>query len=185
MSVRDPGVRAGTFDFVAARFMAKADTRTGVKWLEAGWAETGWTGGGRQRIYTFDTNTGRWTFYDRYPIRSGDRIWVELVTTQTGPDPTWSAWLWWGGDWHLLTAQPLPLTEHATIEEYVEVYVDPTRGGTIAVPPVQVDNVQLKRGPGSGMGYWNHGVATAPGAGTDGYCLAFQLPYDTWRAGTC
>ena len=34
LTVDDPGVRAGTFDFVATRFMAKASTATGVKWLE-------------------------------------------------------------------------------------------------------------------------------------------------------
>jgi hypothetical protein len=185
VSVRDPGVRAGTFDFVATRFMAKAYTAAGVKWLEAGWAETGWTGAGQQRIYTFDTNSGHWTFYDEYPIRPGDDIWLELVTTQAGESPVWSAWLWWGDGWHLLTAQPLPLTDHATIEEYVEVYVDPARGGTIAVPPVRVDNVQLKRDPGGGMAYWNQGVPTLSGVGADGYCLTFQLAYDTWAAGSC
>jgi hypothetical protein len=185
MSVRDPDVRPGTFDFVATRFMAKAETPTGVKWLEAGWAETGWSGDGQQRIYTFDTNTGHWTFYDQYPVVAGDQVWIELVATGTADSPTWSAWLWWHGGWHLLTSQRLPLTDRATMEEYVEVYVDPTRGGSISVPPVEVDNVQLQPDPSSGMQPWNGGIATVPGAATDGYCLAFQLPYDTWNAGTC
>jgi hypothetical protein len=185
VSIRDPGVREGTFDFVATRFMAKADTPDGVKWLEAGWAETGWSGGGQQRIYTFDTNTGHWTFYDQYPVKSGDQVWIELLATGTAASPTWSAWLWWSGGWHLLTSQQLPLTDHATIEEYVEVYVDPTRGDSIGVPSVQVDNVQLERDPSGAMEPWNGAVDTLPGEGTDGYCLAFQVPYDTWDAGSC
>ena len=197
MSVGDPDVRAGSFDFVATRFMAKADTPGGVTWLEAGWAETGWAGDGRQRIYTYDTNTGHWTFYDQYPIAAGDRIWIELTATRpaagavapdtSAPDTSasWSAWLWWHDGWHLLTSQQLPIAEHATIEEYVEVYVDPARGGSIAVPTVQVDNVQLQRDPAAGMEYWTDDIGTSPGDGTDGYCLAFPQPYVTWVAGSC
>jgi len=185
VTVRDPGVRAGTFDFVATRFMAKSSTPGGVKWLEAGWAETGWAGNGRQRIYTFDTNTLKWTFYDQYPVNPGDQVWIELAATSTGPSPVWSAWLWWHDAWRLLTSQALPITEHATIEEYVEVYVDPLRDGTIDVPPVQVDNVSLKADPDARLEPWTGTVATAPGAGADGYCLDFDVPYDTWHAGSC
>ena len=203
LSVRDPGVRPGTFDFVATRFMAKTGTPLGVKWLEAGWAEAGWSGGGQQRIYTFDTNTLKWTFYDQYPIKPGDQVWIELAASGSGAaassaspgaagsgaagdaGPTWDAWLWWHDAWHLLTSVALPISDHATIEEYVEVYVDPARDGTIPVPPVQVDNVQLKRDPAGPFGYWTDGVATSPGAGADGYCLTFEVPYDTWHAGTC
>jgi len=185
LAVDNPGVRAGTFDFVATRFMAKASTPLGTKWLEAGWAETGWSGSGQQRIYTFDTNTLRWTFYDQYPIKPGDEVWIELATTGTGPAPAWGAWLWWHDAWHLLTTQSLPITERATIEEYVEVYVDPTRGGTIPVPSVEVDNVQLKPDPPGRFGYWTDAVETAPGADADWYCVNFDVPYDTWHAGSC
>jgi hypothetical protein len=185
LSVRETGVRAGTFDFVATRFMAKASTPVGTKWLEAGWAQTGWSGTGQQRIYTFDTNTLKWTFYDQYPVGAGDRVWIELAATQAGPTSTWGAWLWWHDTWHLLTTQALPIPDHATIEEYVEVYVDPARDGTIPVPPVEVDNVQLKADTTSRFEYWTDAVPTEPGAAADGYCLGFQVPYDTWHAGTC
>ena len=185
LTVDDPGVRAGTFDFVATRFMAKASTATGVKWLEAGWAETGWSGDGAQRIYTFDTNTGKWTFYDQYPVKPGDQVWIEIAAAAPGPDPTWNAWLWWHDAWHLLTSQQLPISEHATIEEYVEVYVDPLHGGSIDVPAVQVDNVSLKPEPRAPLTPWTGDVPTSPGAGADGYCLDFAVPYDTWHAGSC
>lgn len=185
LAVRDPTVRAGSFDFVATRFMAKAGTPTGVKWLEAGWAETGWSNAGEQRIYTFDTNTLKWTFYDQYPIKPGDEVWIELAATGTGPTAPWGAWLWWHDQWHLLTTQSLPISEHATIEEYVEVYVDPARGGEIQVPPVEVDNVQLKPDPSGRFGYWTQTVDTAPGGDADGYCVTFDTPYDTWHAGSC
>jgi hypothetical protein len=185
LTVRETGVRGGTFDFVATRFMAKAGTPLGMKWLEAGWAQTGWSGAGQQRIYTFDTNTLKWTFYDQYPVKPGDRVWIELATTQTGATPEWGAWLWWHDAWHLLTTQALPISDHAMIEEYVEVYVDPAREGAIPVPPVEVDNVQLKDDPTGRFVYWTDAVPTAPGAAADGYCLGFQVPYDTWHAGTC
>jgi hypothetical protein len=182
VTVRETGVRAGTFDFVATRFMAKASTPAGIKWLEAGWAQTGWSGTGQQRIYTFDTNTLTWTFYDQYPVKAGDRVWIEVAATASG---AWGAWLWWQNAWHLLTSQALPIGDHATIEEYVEVYVDPARDGTIPVPPVQVDNVQLKADPTSNFEYWTDAVPTDAGEATDGYCLGFQVPYDAWHAGTC
>jgi hypothetical protein len=182
VAVRDPGVRSGTFDFVATRFMAKASTPAGIKWLEAGWAETGWSNAGQQRIYTFDTNTLKWTFYDQYPVKPGDEVWIELAATGDG---AWGAWLWWQDSWHLLTSQRLPIGDHATIEEYVEVYLDPARDGTIAVPPVDVDNVQLKADPDGRFEYWTAAVPTDPGAAADGYCLGFQVPYDNWHAGTC
>jgi hypothetical protein len=185
VTVRDPAVRAGTVDFVATRFMAKANTANGVKWLEAGWAKTGWAGGGKERVYTFDTNTNRWTFYDQYPIADGDQIWIHLETSEAGTTPMWSAWLWWGGSWHLLTQQRLPITEHATVEEYVEVYIDPLRGGSFNVPPIEVDNVQVKSDPTGTMRYWTQSVPTTPGSGADSYCLNWQTPYDTWSAGSC
>ncbi len=185
LTVRDTGVRAGTFDFVATRFMAKASTPSGTKWLEAGWAQAGWANSEEQRIYTFDTNTLKWTFYDQYPIKPGDQVWIELTATGSGPDPAWNAWVWWHDSWHLLTTQNLPISEHATIEEYVEVYVDPTHDGRIPVPPVDVSNVQLKADPLSGFQYWTDAVDTTQGTSADGYCLMFQVPYDTWRAGTC
>ena len=185
LAVGNPTVRPDSFDFVATRFMAKANTPAGVKWLEAGWAETGWSDSAEQRIYTFDTNTLKWTFYDQYPIKPGDEVWIELAATGTGPTAPWGAWLWWHDQWHLLTTQSLPISERATIEEYVEVYVDPAHGGELQVPPVEVDNVQLKPDPGGRFGYWTDAVGTSPGADADGYCVTFDTPYDTWHAGSC
>jgi hypothetical protein len=185
LTVRDSSVRQGSYDFVATRFMAKAGTPTGMRWIEAGWAEAGWSRSGRQRIYTFDTNTNRWTFYDQYPVKDGDRVWIEL-SASPGPDPVWRAWLWWAGSWQLLTAQRLPIGDRATVEQYVEVYVDPRLGGTVHVPPVKVDNVEVVPTPGRGPRFWTGTVPTDPGgAGTDSYCLNWQTGYDTWNAGTC
>ncbi|HKT03560.1 MAG TPA: hypothetical protein VJT31_28865 [Rugosimonospora sp.] len=186
MTVTAPQVRKGTYDFVASRFMVKGDTPGGTRWLEAGWAETGWAGTGRQRVYTFDTNSNRWTFYDQYPIRGGDRIWIELTAADTGPRATWVAWLWWHEAWHKLTAQKLPISEHAQVEQYVEVYVDPRRGGTVRVPPIDVDNVQLRADPDAPMRYWTPDrVPTNAGNGGGAYCLNWRYSYNTWRAGSC
>jgi hypothetical protein len=188
IAVTDPAVRGGTYDFVAARFMAKRDHDGRTDWLEAGWAETGWAGGGRQRVYTFDTVHNEWTFYDQYPLHPGDRIWIYLITTDTSTKPTWRAWLWWGDAWHLLTSVGLPLAGGAQVEQYVEVYVDPGRAGTLAVPAIATDNVQLKRSPGEGgeVRYWRDAeVPTDAGTGDERYCLAWRVAFDTWSAGDC
>ena len=65
------------------------------------------------------------------------------------------------------------------------MYVDPAHGGELQVPPVEVDNVQLKPDPGGRFGYWTDAVGTSPGADADGYCVTFDTPYDTWHAGSC
>jgi hypothetical protein len=175
MEVTAPGVRDGTYDFVAARFMVKSDTPRGVKWLEAGWAQTGWSGRGRQRVYTYDTNSNRWTFYDQYPIKSGDRIKVEITADQGA----WVARLWLRGAWRQLTAHALPIGGHALVEQYVEVYVDPRRGGVVTVPPIAVDDIQL-RGAAGPLG-WTRGAVAADRA----YCVDWLAGYDSWRAGSC
>lgn len=181
MGVVDPAVRPDTFDFLATRVMAKADTGNGLAWLEAGWAETGWGGQGRQRIYTYDTNRGAWSFYEQYDIKPGDRVWIYLQTEVDGAKPAWQAWLWWGDEWHLLTSQELPLTGYARIEQYAEVHTDKP----FDVPRLQVDNVALKTSPQGGLRYWDATVPTSPGSTSGTYCLDWTDKYATWSAGTC
>ena len=186
ISVVDGAVRRDTYDFVAARFMVKRDTGDGrIVWLEAGWAETGWAGSGRQHIYTFDTNTRSWRFYDRYTLKAGDRVWLDL---RTDGDDVWQAWLWWNDRWNLLTTQKLPLGGRAYVEQYVEVHVDTARRARITVPTVTVDNVQLRPADGGGARYWRDDVDTVT-AGTSqragSFCLNWLTRYDTWTAGDC
>jgi hypothetical protein len=186
ITVRDAAVRRGTHDFVATRFMAKREVGGRIAWLEAGWAETGWSGDGRQRIYTYDTNRNSWTFYDQYALREGEHVWIYLHTDSTGDRSVWQAWLWWDHEWHLLASEELPLGGRTQLEEYVEVYVDPDQSGPgFAVPPVAVDNVQVKTAPLGGLRYWTDGVATLPGGDVGRYCLDWKTRFDTWRAGDC
>jgi hypothetical protein len=180
LTVRDPAVRRGSNDFVAARFMAKREAGGNVSWLEAGWAETGWSGGNRQRVYTFDTKHNAWAFYDQYKLRPGDQIWIYVQTDGGGAAPAWQAWLWWGDKWQLLAAESLPLTGRAQMEQYVEVHVDPSAKSAFAVPEILVDNVQV------GGGFWREEqVPTAAGASTGTYCLNWRNRFDTWTAGSC
>jgi hypothetical protein len=187
ISVVDGSVRSGTYDFVAGRFMAKRDMGGGrIAWLEAGWAETGWAGAGRQHIYTFNTNTQTWQFYDQYTLSPGDKVWLDLHTDAGG---VWQAWLWWNNRWNLLTAQKLPIGGSAYIEQYVEVHVDAGRPARIAVPPVTVDNVQLRGADGGAERYWREDVGTLVGdpapQRAGGFCLDWGNKYDTWTAGDC
>ena len=185
--VVDGAVRRNTYDFVASRFMVKRDMGAGsLAWLEAGWAETGWAGAGRQHIYTFNTNTRTWQFYDQYRLKPGDRVWLDLHTDATN---VWQAWLWWNNRWNLLTAQRLPVGSRAYVEEYVEVHVDARRPARVVVPPVTVDNVQL-RPPGGGTSrHWGDDVDTQIGdqarQRAGGFCLDWVTRYDTWTAGDC
>ena len=187
MSVVDGSIRPHTYDFVAGRFMVKRDLGGGnIAWLEAGWAETGWAGAGQQHIYTFNTNTRTWQFYDQYAIRPGDQVWLDL---HTDADEVWQAWLWWDNRWNLLTAQQLPIGDRAYVEQYVEVYADPRRGARIEVPPVTVDNVQLRPADGGAARYWRDDVNTLTAdlaqQRTGGFCLTWVTRYDTWTAGDC
>ncbi len=182
VEVVDPGVRADTFEFVAARFMAKADVPGGVAWLEAGWAETGWAGGGRQRMYSYDTNRQSWIFFDEYRLKPGDRLWIYVQTEQDGDRPAWQAWLWWADKWNLLSSQSLPIGARATIEQYVEVHAE----RPIDVPGLRMDSASVKDGPTGGLTYWDEPtVATNPGVPAGGYCLTWATRYNSWTAGSC
>lgn len=179
LTVRDPGVRAGTHDFVATRLLAKRESESGLAWLEAGWAETGWAGGNKQRVYTYDTNRRAWAFYDQFALTPGDQIWISV---QAAKDGVWEAWLWWRDRWQLLTSQRLPMGGRAQVEQYVEVHVDGVTA--IDVPRITVDNVQVK--DGDVLRYWRpDAVPTASGGGSGGYCLDWTTRFDTWTAGTC
>ncbi|GLY05782.1 MULTISPECIES: hypothetical protein [Actinoplanes] len=188
-SVVDSTVRTGTYDFVAARFMAKREIERGrIAWLEAGWARTGWSGGGRPRVYTFNTNTNAWQFYDQYAVKTGDRVWLDVHTDGGG---VWSAWLWWNNRWNLLTSQKLPVGETAYIEQYVEVHGDPKKPARLDLPRVTVDNVQLRPAGGGASRFWREDVPTVTGVEPGlrqvqgGFCLDWVTRYDTWAAGDC
>jgi hypothetical protein len=189
ISVVNGSVRPNTYDFVAGRFMVKRNLGRGnIAWLEAGWAETGWAAPTRQHIYTFNTNTKTWQFYDQYVLRPGDKVWLDLHADSDG---MWSAWLWWNNRWNLLTAQKLPIGSTAMVEQYVEVHVDAGRPGLVDVPTVTVDNVQLRPSGGGPPRFWREDVPTL--TGTDpmqqqrrgGFCLNWVNRYDTWTAGDC
>ncbi|GAA1587529.1 hypothetical protein GCM10009828_010090 [Actinoplanes couchii] len=188
-SVVKGGVRAQTYDFLVARFMAKKEMGAGrVAWLEAGWAETGWASPGRQHVYTFNTNTNRWQFYDQYAVRPGDQVWLDISGDRTG---LWRAWLWWNNRWNLLTQQRLPIGATAQIEQYVEVHVDATRPTRLDMPKVTVDNVRLRPAGGGPARYWRDDVATLTGTAPGeqqkrgGFCLDWQTRYDTWSTANC
>jgi hypothetical protein len=189
ISVVNGSVRANTYDFVAARFMVKRNLGQGnISWLEAGWAETGWATPGRQHIYTFNTNTKSWQFYDQYAPRPGDRVWFDVHSDASG---VWAAWLWWNNRWNLLTAQKLVIGQNAVVEQYVEVHVDSGRPGRVDVPAVTVDNVQLRPPGGGASRYWREDVPTLTGSDPlrqqrrGGFCLDWVNRYDTWKAGDC
>jgi hypothetical protein len=113
-------------------------------------------------------------------------VWLDLHTDSAG---VWQAWLWWNNAWNLLTTQKLPIGSSAYIEQYVEVHVDSGKPARIDVPPVTVDNVQLRPAGGGPARYWRDDVATLTGdAGQQrggGFCLDWANPYDTWTAGDC
>ncbi len=181
LTVTDPAVRPNSYDFVAARFMAKQETPAGTRWLEAGWAEVGWSGSGRQRVYTFDTATNTWTFYDQYPLRAGDQISIALA----GVGGQWSAALYWHGGWYPLTSTALPQGGLATIEQYVEVYRDPAKpAGPLAVPAISVSQVTVA-GPGAPRSWTDSAVPSYRGGTPTGYCVTRLDQWADWSAGTC
>ena len=60
--------------------------------------------------------------------------------------------------------------------------MDPARGGSVRVPPIDVDNVQVRPDPQAPLEYWRpERVPTNPGSGGGPYCLNWRDGYDTWR----
>ncbi|GAA4199973.1 hypothetical protein [Actinocatenispora rupis] len=186
LTVRDPGVRQGTHDFLATRFMARGDVSGSTRWLEAGWSENGWKDGA-QHVYTYDTTTMTWSWYGQYEIHDGDRIHLALGSGATGRDgTTWRAWLWWGDRWNLLAAPTLPFGPRTQIEQYVEVYVDPARGGSYPVPAVDVDDVTVQPRPGDGFTPWRDpAVPTTTSPPYYGYCVDWRIRWSDWSARSC
>jgi hypothetical protein len=184
--VTDPGVPAGSFDFVATRLMAKHELGGGqVAWLEVGWVEPGWSGAGAQQIYTFDSAAMSWAFFDAYPIGPGDQIWIYLHSDTGAGQPVWRAWLWWGERWQLLAAPELPVPDRMLLEQYVEVHQDQP-GPPIPVPPITVDSVQVRGAPDGPLRPWRQGrVATVAPVTSSDYCLVWEDRYDVWSAGDC
>lgn len=186
LTVRDPGVRAGTHDFLATRFLARGDVGGRTKWLETGWSENGWRDRA-QHVYTYDTTTMKWSFYDQYELRPGDRVYLALqsgAAAQGGT--TWNAWLWWNDRWNLLAAPVLPFGAVTQMEEYVEVYVDPSHAGSYPVPAIDVDDVTVQAKPGDGFTPWREpGVPTTESARYDGYCVDWRTRWSDWSARSC
>jgi hypothetical protein len=187
LQVRDTGVRRRSNDFVAARVMARADVAGRTRWIEAGWTEDGWLDDDAQHVYTYDSTGGDWTYYDQYPVHDGDRI---SVVVESGPaangGTTWRAYLWWDNRWNLLAAPTLPFGPRAQLEQYVEVYVDPRRGGRYPVPGVAVSGTIVVADPGGDAVPWRDpAVPTDTSPAYPGYCVSWQERFDSWSAGTC
>lgn len=185
-TVRATGVRSGSNDFVAGRLMVRGDAGGRTHWLETGWSTDGWLSSTAPHVYSYDSNRSSWAFYDQYKVADGDRLYFGLTAgSGTGADTTWNAWLWWDNRWNLLTAQSLPITARADIEQYVEVYVDPKRGGGYRVPGVDVTDVRL--GADGDYRPWRDdgSVVTTAAAPDPGWCLTWRTRYDDWTAGSC
>jgi hypothetical protein len=69
------------------------------------------------------------------------------------------------------------------------VHVDKSRPARVEVPPVTVDNVQLRPPDGGVARYWRDDVDTQIGDQAQqragGFCLNWVTRYDTWTAGDC
>lgn len=185
VTVRHTGVRANSEDFVATRFMARGDVGDQTRWLEVGWSESGWQSGG-PRLYTYDTNRNQWAYYSQYKVTDGITIWLALDSdgaADKNNSATWDAWLWWNDKWNLLAAQQLPIGASTNLEQFVEVYVDPARGGSFAVPPVTVSGVRVAPAGGDYQP-WEGAVGTDSAPADAGYCLAWRTRYDSWTAGS-
>jgi hypothetical protein len=130
IEVNNTGVRPNTFDFVANRIMLKNSTDS--IWLEAGWAEVGWTGlvGGspQQYVYVYDAYYDEWFFYDDLCTSSGCHIDVRIIQAAScdlgDPSCIWRAQLFnhSTGSWETLHSVTLGM-DRGYIEEMTEVHI--------------------------------------------------------------
>ncbi|MCA1831864.1 MAG: PKD domain-containing protein [Actinobacteria bacterium] len=131
----DPAIEHlnGYNTFLANRILVKSCDQ--ASWLEIGWAEVDWRPNA-QYIYSFNTVLQQWQFFGQYPVSSGSRIWVTLISVGNN---VWEARLWWNGAWQTLVSVTLPSGVGCGNEDYVEVYnVEPQVPGHFPFPLIAV-----------------------------------------------
>jgi hypothetical protein len=172
-------------DFVATRVMAKEDFDGQTHWIEAGWAENG-ERDNDQYVYTWDTNDRYWKFYEQYNLQDGMQIWITIDSEQSSTRSAWwRAWIWWNNAWNQLSREPLPIYDEAYMEEYIEVYNDPSDPDHLFLPRIDFDSVQVKLKPTGTAVYWTQPpVGTSPGSAIDPYCLIWDVRYNDFYSGT-
>lgn len=182
MTVRNPGARVGTFDFFAARILAKRNVSGAVRWVEVGWSENGWLNDDRRRIYTFDTTHGVWEFYGQYGLADGQTVTVALEPTSCVATCTWTAFLWWSNQWNALHAVEVPFDSLVAMEQYGEVYT--VDGVHYALPRVDFTGVQV-RYAGLWVNWSDPPVASSWSGNVSPYCATAVVPYTTWNVRSC
>lgn len=189
----DPSARANTVDFNANRIMAKNSTST--KWIEVGWAETGWklvSGVPEQYVYVYDTVSQDWHFYDAL---AGGHIDVRIVKSSSCNigDPTciYIAQIWnhSSGAWENLRSASLPM-DRMYVEEFTEVYEDPAQ----AAAHMEIDRAANdldwfetdRRYADGSWRLWNTDNTT-PGNSTSTYCTDWITPHSRFETfkGAC
>lgn len=98
LTVTNARVPRNSSQYLSQRVLAKSCDRG--DWFEIGWVEAGWRDD-KQYIYTHDTPSSGWTFYDQYPLTPGQRIYVQVTQVPSNAN-LWQVYLWWNGSWHLL-----------------------------------------------------------------------------------
>lgn len=155
-TVVNPAVPHPSTSFLSQRILAKSCNES--HWIEVGWVEAGWRGDA-QYIYTYDSASQLWRFFDQYVLGAGRKITVELIHSGGG---TWKALLNWNGQWHELHSfNPGPNTLGCGNESYVEPWSESDE--RFAFPSIKVggNSADLRLHPCCG-GTWEQWTSVVP-----------------------
>ncbi|HEX7169037.1 MAG TPA: PKD domain-containing protein [Acidimicrobiales bacterium] len=179
LNVVDPASPHTSTDFLAHRIMVKSCDSS--RWLEIGWAEVGWRANA-QYIYSFNTVTNTWMFFDQYPIASGSRIWVALVHVGNN---VWEAQLFWNGAWQTLVSVNPGSGIGCGNEQYVEPYKPTTNFNfpTITTGDGTSGGMKIARPSDAAWLTWNTSIPTLENnASSDGYYnTTWNTKYYAWQ----
>lgn len=176
--VTNPSVLYPSNDFYASRFLMKSSGR----WIELGWAETGWTdpqrGGtyNQQWIYVYDTTHNIWEWDTTHRISPGQSIFVEIRHWQGNQ---WEALLWWNNAWVRLHLVDIGFSVADATEEYGEIYTP--SGNHWFVPNTNFDNVKVLIPGQSSFVLWDTNIVpTYPSSAQYPYTVYWSTKYWKW-----
>ena len=182
LNVVDPKVPHPSNDFLSQRILVKNCTDT--SWLEIGWAEVGWRDD-RQYIYTHDSVSNQFTFYDQFPISPGSRPYFELFDN-VGGNTTFDAMVHWNGQWQTLKRVNLGSNAGCGVEHFVQADYRSTNR-SFNFPPIEFgenhpNGVQVADGGTGQFSTWGGSFPTEFRS-NDGYSR-YTASYSTnWYVG--
>lgn len=150
-------------EFVVSRVMGKTGG-SDVRWLEVGWAENNFGGGGSQVVYTYSTTDDRWHYHTGYNISAGHFYSFRVRGCTVGGAAQTCADIYWNGQWRLVRHTSHGCSDNTCyIEAYTEIYSANNTFPALAQDGTGVSWKNNKIRTASGWTTWSGSIATSRG----------------------